>query len=276
MKKAALILLPIIAAGAVFIGNIAKTQPKDMNRSANILSTNACIDQALVEIAPEKILALSHFSNDKTSNPFYSLTKLFPKNNGDPEEVLFYNPKLVFTGGFEKATLANSARIIGAKIENFGMPSSIEESKNQIKEIGYLSGNSSNASKLIEEIEVFETKAAKTKISALILFDGANSAGKNTLIDDALNKSGFGNHAIEYGIGNWGKVDIEQLLLNPPDVIILAGNANSETIESRILSLAALKNKSFKIARLPKSYTYCGGPVLPLLLSELQKIRGQL
>lgn len=275
MKKAVIAFLPIISALVFFIGTNAKTPNHGPNSASKVFSTNACIDQALVYIAPDKIGSLSHYSKDKTSNPFFKQTEEFPKNNGDPEEILFEKPDLILTGGFEKPSFQNSAKIIGASIHNFGMPASIAESKNQIFQIGKITGGSKRADSLIAAIEELEAKNFSEKIPALVLYEGGHSAGENTLIDDALDKSGFINHARQFNIGNWGKIDIEQLLSNPPQIVIVAGAQNTPSIESRILNHDALKNKKFKIAHLPKQYTYCGGPIIPVLLGELQSIRGE-
>ncbi len=275
MKTYALVFLAIFAFAPIFFGASAKAPISKAD--AKILSTNACIDQALVEIADwSQIISLSHYSKDKTSNPFFEQTKKFAFNFADPEEIINFKPDLILTGGFEKPSLIQSANSIGAKIHKFGMPNSIGESKIQIAEIGKLTGNEAKAEFLISKIEALETSENPVKVKALMLFDGGNSAGANTLIDEAMEKSGFYNQARDYDIGNWGKIDLEQMLLNPPDLIILTVAAQNDSMDRRILNHAALKSQKLKIAYLPKTYTYCGGPVLINLLETLQEIRRKI
>ncbi len=268
------ILALILSAALIATDNKQELHvPKNELR---ILSTNSCADQALIEIAnANQIVSLSHYSRDKTSNPFYSKTKNFPFNKGDAETILALSPNLIIKGGFEKSAFNKAVNLTNAKVLDLPMPNSIAQSINQIKEIGKITNSDAKADALIKRINELSNAPISNNIRALILFEGGNSAGAGTLIDDALSKTGFKNVANEYGIGNWGKVNLEQILIAPPDLIILATDEGGNSIDNRILHHAALNNKKFKIAHLPKAYTYCGGPVLPPLLERLIAIRGQ-
>ncbi|MEM1092676.1 MAG: hypothetical protein AAGI67_19970, partial [Pseudomonadota bacterium] len=63
---------------------------------------------------------------------------------------------------------------------------------------------------------------AKSQRSVLYLRPSGGSAGAGSYIDMLLTGAGLGNHATKLGLEGWGRLDLEQLLLSPPDLFLLS------------------------------------------------------
>ena len=97
-------------------------------------------------------------------------------------------------------------------------------------------------------------------------------AGEGTLITALLAHTGFTNAAAARGLSQASHLPLEDMLANPPRVILAAGNSHGD--EDRLLShpaLAGLKNTTR--APLEPSLLWCGGPTIPKTLARLAEVR---
>lgn len=251
-------------------------QKKINNELPKIMSTNACTDQLLIYLAqPEQILSLSHYSKDKISSSFANIAKKYPSNYGSPEEILKYNPDIILTSNYERDGTINAIKMLNIKSEAFSVPNNLDDAKEQIIRAGDLLNQKAKAQKLILKIDEAAKQSQYKPIRTLVYFSGGYSAGKNTLLDQILTRAGMINAAPDYGIGNWGHIDIERLIIDPPQILIIADKHTNGAFAERDLRHPILnsKLKNTKIANFPNQYAYCGGAIIPDLAIHLKKIR---
>ena len=82
-----------------------------------------------------------------------------------------------------------------------------------------------------------------------------------------LERAGFASHSAARGLGQGAYLPLEQVLADPPQVILAAG-------EQRMLSHPVLRElDGVRYETLDASLLYCGGPTIPHALARLTDIR---
>jgi len=261
-----------LCACGVSTKNNARQNPK---RPAKVMSLNACADQLLVSLGEvDQIDSLTYYAKDKTTSPIRNAAASYPTNHMLPEEIINRTPDLILAGPYVRDATTKVIGSLGIKTEHFGVPVSIAEAKEMVNQAGIALHRNEKARRLNREIDDATSQSSATPITALVYYENGYSAGANTLIDEVMTRSGLKNMATIYGVGNWGHVDLEQIIANPPQILILPKDVdhwrsnpmrNHESLGSRL---------GMKIAYLPDNLGYCGGEVVIGLANELKRIRG--
>ncbi|MBA4793002.1 MAG: ABC transporter substrate-binding protein [Phenylobacterium sp.] len=270
----------LVAAGLAAGADRAFAAPSAPER---IVSLNPCLDAILVKVADRgQITAISHYSHDPGATSIGPSARAFPAVYGSAEEVVALRPDLVLAARYgAPATRAALARL-GVRLEVFTLPGSIAESLAQVRRMGQVVGRPQRGEALAAGIEAALAAAAPPpgapRLSALVFQSGGFAVAEGTMMDELLTRTGFDNAASRYGLKLSGKVPLELLIADPPDVL-LAGEARpgAPTWADRVLSHPALKAVAGRMRRasLPQSLTYCGGPVLIAAAQRLAAIRDQ-
>lgn len=250
--------------------------PQTKSALPRAMSINACSDQLLFALADKaQIVSLSHYARDRFSSPIAEMVQTLPSNNASAEEVLASRPEILFQSPFEKPAISAVAKSLDIKTYWFGVPNNVDEAVKLIENAGVALGQTQRAQNLMLEINEAAKPSAAKPVRALIYFQGGYSAGENTLIDDIMMRSGLYNMARDFGVGNWGKIDIESLIGNPPELLIIADGLQDGSPSSKAMRHQALfrKELGIKFANFPNQYSYCGGPVIIDLANHLKRIR---
>lgn len=242
-----------------------------------IVSLNPCTDAILAEVAdPAQLLAISHYSHDPAGSSMgLAAARQFRSTGGSVEEVLALKPALVVDGNFTPpATRAALARL-GFKLEQVPIAATVPESLAQIRRLAALAGHPERGEALVRRIEtaLAASKApAGEPVPAIVWQGGGIVAGEGTLISDLLIHTGFRNAAAARGLAQASHLPLEDMLANPPRVILAAGNNHGE--EDRLLGHPALARLNGTTrAPLDPALLWCGGPTIPQTLARLAEVR---
>ena len=261
-------------AVAVALG-LAGCTPADLdsdNASSGgprIVSLNPCLDAILVEVAePAQILALSHYSADPQSSSISrDVAGRYDFTGGTVEEVLALKPDLVLVSTFMAPATRAALDDLGVRVESFGSPGSVDESVMQVNRLATLVEQRRNGEMLVEKIERSVRQSnAVIPVSAVLWQPGGIVAGERQLISELLRAAGFSSHSAALGLGQADYLSLEQVLVDPPDVLLVAG-------KSRPQQHPALKEAEIKVAQFDPSLVYCGGPTIPRAMERLREIR---
>ena len=97
--------------------------------------------------------------------------------------------------------------------------------------------------------------------------EGGLVAGEGSLVNAMLEHTGFSSLPAARGMGQGAYLPLEQVLANPPQVVITAGGG-------RMLDHPLLREGSgVQHFELEPSLLYCGGPTIPRALERLMEIR---
>lgn len=249
-----------------------------------IVSLGACLDVMLVHLADRgQIAALSHHARDPQSSTVFETARTLPRTWESAEEVLALRPDLVLASKHTALATRNALRELDLKTGYFPVANSVDESLQQVLEVGDLVGHPERgrrlAARIREAIAAAAPPAGARPLQALVFQPNGFAAGKGTLLDEMLRRTGFENVAGRYGLKRWGNVPLERLLADPPQVL-LAGEASprARSWADRVMSHPALAQIAphMRQARFPERLLYCGGPVLIQTAAALAAARRQV
>lgn len=249
----------------------APTKPR-ADKAPTIVSLNPCLDAILVEVAaPGQVLALSHYSRDPGSSSIPAeVAARYGVTGGTAEEVIALDPDLVLASSFLPQPTRRALQRAGLQVETFGSPKTVAESIAQVRDVADLAERESEGAALAERLARSPAPAGPP-VSALLWQPGEIVAGEATLIAELLREAGFTSHAAARGLGQADAVRLEGVLADPPQVLLVAGDAPGQRHPLLAGGLGGTH-----IADLDPSLIYCGGPTIPKARDRLAAIRAQL
>lgn len=246
------------------------------NDLPTVVSLNPCTDAILLEIADySQILAISHYSHDASSTSIDLFdAHRFPATGGTVEEVLALDPDVVLAGSFLPPATRAAFADLGIRVETFGIATSIEESAAQVEHLGQAIGRESEGWVLARAVTNpgpagFDSEAP-APISTVLWQPGGIVPGEQSLVSDLLGREGFTSHSARMGLGQADYLSLEQMLADPPDLLLIAG----DTPAQRHPALENLKHT--RVERLDPSLLYCGGPTIIRASERLAEIRAAM
>jgi iron complex transport system substrate-binding protein len=242
-----------------------------------IVSLNPCTDAVLVEVAdPQQILALSSYSSDPASSSMdLAVARRFRAVDGTVEEVIALQPDLVLGSTFVAPATRDALAQLGFRYEGFGINPSVADSLAQIRTIAALAGHPQRGEVLIGRIEAALAANAPPPgppATAVVWQSSGIVPGKDTLISELLERTGFVNAAAAKGMGQADVLPLEMMLADPPRLILTAGNPESN--EDRMLAHPALASLTgTRRERYDSALLWCGGPTILRAAGRLGAVR---
>ena len=182
----------------------------------NIVSLDICSDWMLVHYARrEQVGALSPLFH---KYPQSAEQANWPVHDGSLERVLSLKPDLVITGEFNAILLRTRLQELGVHVVVTPLPDSLDALKEYEEYFLALLGK--------DDVRIPDYPARTASSTAprmLLLNANANATGKAMLENDLLEQAGWQNYITQDG---YGKVDMEQLVTDPPDAILWSAPAS--------------------------------------------------
>ena len=236
---------------------------------SRIVSTSLCGDAYVWTLAkPQDIAALSWQAGSKLSA---APAPLRAKNKGrdDAERLLALAPSLVVLGPGDAPRPARLVQQTGAAVFALKWVENFDGVYANLAALGKALGRQGAAriaiSRIRSRLAALHRKTANAPPHVLYLAPGGSSAGTGTYVDVAIAAAGGRNYAALAGLSGWGRVPLEKLALDPPDLIITsffdAGYASVTDLRSRHPLLQKVLH-SVPTARIPAKDWICAGPLL--------------
>ncbi|RIV89170.1 ABC transporter substrate-binding protein [Aurantiacibacter zhengii] len=254
------------------VSGCGSANPHSETDRPSIVSLNPCADAILAEIAAQgQLLAISHYSHDpQASSMLPEQAAQFASTGGTAEEVLALAPDVVVADIFIQPSTRRALEQAGIDVVTIGISSTLEDSLAQIDLLGEATGNSVEAKRLSDEIAAsWESLAWQGEpVTALLWQQGGIVGGEGSLANALLEHSGFASLSAARGLGQGAYLPLENVLADPPQVVITAGDEIAFNHPAMTRSVAHYD--------LPSSLLYCGGPTIPRALARLTEIRRQV
>ena len=259
----------------------APSAPGSTGRPQRIVSLNPCLDVILVRVADRsQIGALSHYARDAYGSTFAPFARTLPFTYETAEEVLALQPDLVMTGRHSSLATRNALDRLNIRTALFGVPETVAESLEQVREVAAAVGHPERGERLIQQIEKALAEAAPPPgtppLSALVFMPGGFASGPGTLMDEMMRRMGLENAASRYGLKSSRRVPLERIIADPPD-LLLAGEAwpGAPNWALRVMTHPALSHVAGHMQRatFPERLLFCGGPVLIQTAAALSRAR---
>lgn len=258
-------------------GCAAQVQPDPpVGHHPTIVSLNPCTDAILAELAPPgQLLALSHYSHDpRSSSMDVAKARRFGVTGGTIEEVLALQPDIVVAGAFMPPATRAGLADLGIRVETFAIASTIEHSNGQIRQLAELVGKPAQGEVLVRRIGAAVTAAAppagQAPVPAILWQPSGIVPGEGALVSELLRRAGFASHSAALGMGQADYLGLEQVIADPPRVLLVAGQERSQR-HPALDAVPAMQRAAFDPGLL-----YCGGPTIIRAIERLQQVRAEL
>ncbi|WP_231638893.1 ABC transporter substrate-binding protein [Aurantiacibacter marinus] len=237
----------------------------------SIVSLNPCADAILHEVAaPGQLLSISHYSHDpRSSSMMPGDAPGYPSNGGTAEEVIALGPDVVVADIFMPPATRSALENAGIRVELLGIAGTLEESHAQIRQLAAVTGEAQRGEQLVARIDTAWNSAAfsGSPVNTLLWQAGGIVPGEQSLASAMLEHTGFASHAASRGLGQGAYLPLEEVLSDPPSLVLAAGN-------ERMLSHPVLRQlDNVRYDTFDSALLYCGGPSIPRALARLAEIR---
>ena len=193
---------------------------------------------------------------------------------GMAEEILALQPDLVIAQEYSTTATVDMLRRLGYRVVLVPLATDFEGLRRAIRLIGGAVGEEERAEALIAVLmRASGGQAARAGAPAALAYQvNSLTSGPGSLVDAALNAAGFHNMARDRGLGPGGRLPLEYLVADPPDLVVL-GNSPEEfrsTVGDNLRHPRfAQMMKNCPHMRLPMSMWLCATPRSPTRSSEL-------
>jgi iron complex transport system substrate-binding protein len=246
-----------------------------------VVSINSCTDGMLLDLGDRsQIAALSHYAREPENLTVLERAKPFRITRESAEEIIDLRPDLVLSSRHNALATREALRKLNIKVETFGVPATVEESRQQLLKAGKALGHPERAEALVARIDaafaVAAPRAGQRRPTVLVFQSNGFTAGADTLVGELLTRAGFENAAGRYGLKHWGNLRLERLLADPPDLLISGQRMDGAPVwADRIGKHPALKSIAGRMRRdtVPEGLLYCGGAVFIPALARLTAVR---
>jgi iron complex transport system substrate-binding protein len=245
------------------------------------VSMNVCTDQLLLSLAdPEQILALSRFSRDAW---VAGDARHYPRLSGGAEDVLVLKPDIVVTSLFDKRSTRELLKAKGVRLAELSVPRTLDEVKDQIRELGGIVGHGDRAGQQIARLDAALARARRAvsdrHYRVLPLSRRGWVAGSDGFVGALLAETGLFNAAGELGFRFGGFASLEEIVDLKPDLLLVsqAGDVARDEGEAFLLHPALERfYPAKKRIVIPERLTECGGvalaEALDVLTAELKRV----
>ncbi|WP_144095571.1 ABC transporter substrate-binding protein [Croceicoccus sediminis] len=235
-----------------------------------IASLNPCADAILAEIAPGHLVAVSHYSQDPASSSMDTdVARRFAATSGNAEEIARLDPDVVIAGTFLPPATERALAAMGYRVVKTGSIASVDDARQQVRELAAIADERDAGERLVTEIDeslIAAKPSGQEPVSALVWQSGGLVPGEATLVSDLLRNTGFTNFSAGRGLGQGAVVPLEDVLADPPQVILNAGSGRMQNHPA----LAALSGRTTDF---DTRLTWCGGPTIIAAAARLAEIR---
>ena len=246
-----------------------------------IVSLNPCLDAILLDVAePRQITALSHYSVDPSQFAMAAQARAYRHVSGSAEEVAALRPDLVLVSGMGALQLTGVLSRLHIASAGFTVPRTLAESLAQVRRVAKLTGHPERGEALVARIQAALKEAApapgEPRLSALVFESRGLASGPRTLMSELMVRTGFRNKARAYGLTRTVDVPLEQVLMDPPQVLLSGRLEPGEpSWADRVLShpaLAAIRSH-MREESFAQPLLFCAGPVLIPASAALARAR---
>ena len=267
----------LLAAGATAGGTELSAVPQ------RIVSLTVCTDQLLLDLVPrERIAALSYLAVDPTLSAKVEEARGLKGVHGMAEEVLALEPDLVIAQEYSTTASVGLLRRLGFRVVFVPLATDFDGLRRAIRIMAAAVGNEARGEAMIA---AFDKRLAAAEPEgperprALAYQVNSLSSGPGSLIDAAFSAAGFQNMARSRALGPGGRLPLEEVVADPPDLLVLANTPE----EFRSTVGDNLRHPAFQALvasrrhmQLPMPMWLCATPEIAGAVEELARERRAL
>lgn len=271
-----------VAVAAFSLWNVAALAcaPLDAAEAQRIVSLNLCTDQLVVDLVePRRIAGVTELATDPLSTPVPERARELPVTLATAEDVIGRRADLVLASPFTPAATLDLMRRAGVEVVTIGAAQTLDGVKQAIRKAASATGRAARGDALVADIDaaIERNKPSDAARPSIIVYQVNNFVtDSGGLVSELLALAGFRNHAPALRGLAGGRVDIEMLVTDPPDVLVLtSAPSDYATVVADNLRHPALRALAGRVpmAVLPWSGWLCGTHHIAGVLDQLGALR---
>lgn len=193
-----------------------------------IVSLTVCTDQLLLDLVPRsRIAAVSYLATDPTLSLMVEEARGLKGVRGLAEEVLAVDPDLIIAQEYSTTATVNLLRRLKYHVVLVPLATDFNGLRRGIRIIAQAVGEEAHGEELIAEFDQ-RLAAARPKgpgrPTAVAYQVNSLASGPGSLVDAALRVAGFHNVARDRSLGPGGRLPLEAIVADPPDLVVLANS----------------------------------------------------
>lgn len=252
---------------ATLIAVLALAAGAAVAKPSRIVSLNLCTDQLLLDLVPpDRIAALTTLATDRNVSPVAARANGLRLISGAAEEVLGLDADLILASPYAATTTVDLLRRLGRRVVLVPFATDFDGIRTSVRQVAAAVEEPERGEAVIARFDA-ALAAARTRGArhpeALVYQVNGLVSGKGTLADAALAAAGLVNQATRIELASAGRIALETIIANPPDLVVLAQGMNTyPTVVSDNLRHPALANIMRRRAgmELPMPLWLCGSP----------------
>lgn len=210
----------------VLIGVLVGGRPAAAQAPRRIVSLDYCADQYVMALADREHIAGVSPAAGSDYSYFAAQAEGLARVRPIGEAVLLAEPDLVvrqWGGGFNATAHLDR---LGIPVAQIAFGNSLQTAVENLNHMGEVLGVPARAADLITQMDMRLARISAVmppkdeRPRALYLTPGGFTSGQGTFIDEVLTRAGVLNVAAEQGRKGWVAVDLERVVLDPPDILI--------------------------------------------------------
>ena len=254
-----------VFASALSLGLAGAAEAAPVGRVASL---NLCTDELLLMIArPDQILSVTHLAQQPAETPLWREARRHRRNDGSLVSVAGLRPNLVLTMGGGIRDRTGLAKRLGIKALDIPFPQSLDDVAKAIAAVSKAVGTPAAGAALVRRMQFLRRTAPEAKKDTVWLGGGGRTVQAGSLAAQWMGLAGFQQKSIK-----GERVSLEQLLMNPPEVILRSDYRSGQySAEQRWLAhpLARGTRKSRTIVSDGRPWTCMGPP----MIAEVERLR---
>jgi iron complex transport system substrate-binding protein len=195
-------------------------------RPQRIVSLTVCTDQLLLDLVDrDRIAALSYLAVDPTLSAKVEEARGIKGVRGRAEEVLALEPDLVIAQEYSTAAAVGLLRRLGFRVVLVPLATDFDGMRRAIRIIAAAVGDEPRGEAMISAFDKRLAAAAPKgpeRPRALAYQVNSLASGPGSLVDAAFAAAGFTNMARNRQLGPGGRMPLEEIVADPPDLMVLA------------------------------------------------------
>lgn len=192
-----------------------------------VASIGLCGDQVVgVLLDDERIAGLSHQADDPALSMVATRAKRLPLLPASAEAVLMAGADMVVANRFGDTKTANLLQKLGVPVLRVDSAESLDQAQDILLRTGASLDAAVPARELAARMEtsraVLRQVMPEMPLLAAYYRPDGGSAGSGTSVDAAMQEAGMESLATRLGMKGWGRLDLETLVINPPQVFAVS------------------------------------------------------
>jgi len=247
-----------------------------------IVSINLCLDALLIKLVESaRVDSLYYLSANPQFSSVAEQAKAYNLNHGLAEDIVPRNPDLILAGEYSSLELRVFLKQLGFRVEVLPLPRGLDDISTHIRRFGVLVDRSAEAeimARAMEQklVQLDALQKALSPISGFWYSSNGVVVGAETLENELMTRAGFHNLALDKNIVGFKQIDLEELILAQPKVLIIeTSDVQAFSLAQEYIQHPALRSNDVKIIRLPSTLS-CIAPVAVDAIENLIQQRKRL